>query len=95
VLIVSDDPVLLIATAEKLRAIGCCVLCAPDLDQAAALARAQRMTTLIVVKLGGRACSSGELRRELWRRLPGWEVESEVAEPQVATAARDRGRLPN
>ena len=95
VLLVCEDGVLLAAMAGELRASGCRVLCARDLEEAAALIRAGAMNRFMLVRLGDDLVEPAELRLEMEARLPEWTVDASELRDEVTGAGVRAHRLVN
>ena len=91
ILLVSDDVRCLNLVATELRAAGCRVLCARDMEQAAGLVRAKLTTQFVLVFLGDNLVVPADLRAAMAAHLPGWVVRCDQArdEPDHYGAAEN------
>ena len=73
VLLVSDDVRCLNLMATELRAMGCRVLCARDLEQAAEVVRATMTTRFLLMFFADDLVSPADLRSAMAAHLPRME----------------------
>jgi len=95
VLLVSDDARCLELLAAELRAMGCRVLCARDLERAAALVRAGLPTAFVLVYLGEDLLSPADVRVAMAAGLPEWDVQGDETGHKVIAVAAAAERLLN
>lgn len=90
VLLVCEERRCLGLVAAELKAMGCRVLCARDLEQAADLVRAGLTTRFVLVSLGMEVVSPADLRRSMAERLPEWSIESDEVEARSGDDGPDQ-----
>jgi hypothetical protein len=95
VLIVSDDVRCLNLMATELRAMGCRVLCARDLEQAAEVVRATMTTRFLLMFIADDLVLPADLCSAMAAHLPGWSVECDESGHERFWSSKVENRLVN
>jgi hypothetical protein len=91
----SDDPRCIAELSASLRALGCCVFTARDLEDVAELIRTGAAKRFVLVRIAEAVATVAELREAIEEKLPDWAIEADDGDALLARRRATAPRLVN